>query len=276
MENENSLLVKSNTLETSRYRLNIVEQKILCKIITMINKGDTDFKDYSIKKTELVGLIGNNQNLYSNVKKYTENLLKRPITIKDYEKKETIQTNWFALIKHKNNGTISFSFHPYLKPYLLELKKCFTSFDYKNIQRLQSKYSPRIYELLKQYEKIKVRTMEIKELRDLFLLENKYKKYIDFKRNVLLISQKEINLHTDISFDFEEIKDSRKIVSIKFHIHKTKIDDRQINIDQVDGSDLESVYQNIRDIVGASISMQAIEKLIAEGEEETINYYLQN
>lgn len=288
MSKKREFLVKSNSLITSRYKLNIVEQKILCKIITMIHINDTDFKDYSIKKTELISLIGKNQNLYSNIKKYTENLLKRPITIIDHIDNETVQTNWFSLIRHKNDGSIVFNFHPYLKKYLIQLKTCFTSFDYENIQKLQSKYSPRIYELLKQYEKIGERIIMVDKLRELFFIESKYKKYTDFKKNVLEVPQKEINLHTDISFSFEEIKVGKKVSSIKFDISSKKtyysnigqVEDTinfiQANNESINDPQTELIAKKVSSIIDDSISKATIEELVKEHGIECINYHLDN
>lgn len=50
-------------------------------------------------------------------------------------------------------------------PYLLQLKERFTRYELKNILYFKNKYSIRIYELLKQYEKIGKREINIKELR---------------------------------------------------------------------------------------------------------------
>ena len=54
-----------------------------------------------------------------------------------------------------------------MKPFLLSLKSHFTTYDVRNILKLPSTYSVRIYELLKQYEKIGKRRFDLQELKEI-------------------------------------------------------------------------------------------------------------
>jgi plasmid replication initiation protein len=47
-------------------------------------------------------------------------------------------------------------------------------------------------------------------------------KYAMFKKRIILNSQYELEKYTDIFFDFCEIKEGRKVVSIKFTIYNQK------------------------------------------------------
>src|SRR5690606_31316286 len=80
----------------------------------------------------------------------------------------------------------------------------------------------RIYELLKQYEKIQERTFLLSDLRELLGAENIYPAYGNFKQRVLLPAQKELKNKTDISFKLEEIKNGRRVVKVKFIIQSVK------------------------------------------------------
>jgi hypothetical protein len=81
----------------------------------------------------------------------------------------------------------------------------------------------RIYELLKQYEKIGNRTFDIQTLRNtLGILENEYIRFVDFRRRVLKVAQQELAEKTDISFEWEEEKKNQKCVAITFIITKQK------------------------------------------------------
>ncbi len=62
---------------------------------------------------------------------------------------------------------IDVSFHPVMKPFLLSLKSHFTAYDARNILKLPSTYSIRIYELLKQYERIGQRRFDLQELKEI-------------------------------------------------------------------------------------------------------------
>jgi len=56
------------------------------------------------------------------------------------------------------------------------------------------------------------------ELKNHLSLEQHYAKYSNFKKNVLVIGKEEINCHTDIAIEFEEIFEARKVSAVKFFI----------------------------------------------------------
>ena len=125
---------------------------------------------------------------------------------------------------------IDVSFHPEMKPFLLSLKSKFTIYDVRNILKLPSSYSIRIYELLKQYEKIGRRKFELQELKEIIgvieEIDNNGKKSIkdnyplfgNFKQRVLLKSQRDLKKSTDIEFTFEPKKTGRKVTHLIFEI----------------------------------------------------------
>jgi hypothetical protein len=84
---------------------------------------------------------------------------------------------------------------------------------------LQSSYSIRIYELLKQYEKLRERSFQLSELREKLGIEDtEYSLYGNFKQRVLLQAQKELVKITDITFEFKEKKLGRRVVGVLFFI----------------------------------------------------------
>lgn len=119
-------------------------------------------------------------------------------------------------------------FDPLLKPFLLELSSKFTSYRLANIVKLKSTYAIRIYELLKQYENLKERTISLENLRYYLDAMDIYPNYANFKQRVLKPTQKELNQKTDISFDFEEIKSGRKVQKIRFIIRGQKKNDSDL------------------------------------------------
>lgn len=224
LEYENSLVVRANQLIEAKYRLTATEQKIIYMLTTMVNRNDEDFKPYNVKISDLMELIDTeNQNKYAQVKAVSRNMMKKVFTIFDTIEDEEIQVAWFSSVNYKHKkGIVEFEFSPYLKPLLLQLKACFTRFNLSNVMQLRSGYSLRLYELLKQYEKIGKREFQLSELRDLIGIRNVYSMYGHFRERVILVAQKEINAKTDISFDFEEIKEVRKVVALRFIIKTNK------------------------------------------------------
>jgi plasmid replication initiation protein len=109
-----------------------------------------------------------------------------------------------------------------MKPFYLQLEQ-YTKFRLKHILPLKSSYSFRIYEILKQYLTIGNRTISIYELKKMLEIEDKYSLYADLKRNVLQITQKEINANTDIKFTYLEEKEGKKVVAIRFYITSNEV-----------------------------------------------------
>ena len=216
-----NLVTKSNMLIEANYKLGTVEQKIILFLASQIQPHDSEFKNYKFTIREfskLVGLKGTPK--YNELKKITIDLMKKVFTVRIGN--EVTQVSWLSSVTYKENeGVMFLRFDPFLKPYLLELKRNFTSYRLENVVKLKSSYSIRLYELLKQYERIKERTFVLDELRLLLGAEEIYPSYGNFKQRVLNVAQKELEKKTDLSFDVEEVKSGRRVTSIRFII-KTK------------------------------------------------------
>lgn len=219
---ENNIVSKSNILIEANSRLNLVEQKILLCLASNIEPNDRDFKTYTFpirQFHDLLGLSGSTK--YTELSKITKELLSKVIEIRAGE--ELIQVSWLSsAIYNRNKGTIDMRFDPLLKPFLLELSSKFTSYRLANVVKLKSTYAIRIYELLKQYEDLKERTISLENLRYYLDAMDVYPNYANFKQRVLKPSQKELEQKTDISFEFEEIKIGRKVQKIRFIIRSQK------------------------------------------------------
>ena len=137
-----------------------------------------------------------------------------------------LQVAWLSSARYeKGSGMVTLKFSPDLKPYMLQLKEKFTQYQLSNILTMKSKYSPRIYEILKcnEFKKQGYIEISVEELRKILKAENIYPKYNDLKRKIIEHAQKELKKLTDIYFDFEELKTGRKVTSLKFYIHSNKI-----------------------------------------------------
>jgi plasmid replication initiation protein len=250
LQKKQDLVVKHNNLIEAKYKLSLQEQKFIVWLISQIKKDDKDFQTYEITVKDFSKLLSiHTKNSYKIMIDLSENILTRILKI--YNKKEdtTLNCNWVSSIKyHHGSGFMDVRFDPELKKYLLQLKQEFTKYNLKAVMKLNSVYSIRIYELLKQYLKIKKRVANIQKLKELLSIENKYKQYNNFKRKVLLVAQKEVNKKTDIHFKFSEIKQGRKVVSIEFTISENtqKEHDTKYIIDFADIKQKE-LYQKLID-----------------------------
>lgn len=220
---EKKLVVQHNNIVEAKYRLTISEQRLIKYLVALIEKDDEDFKAYRIAVTDLARILElKRKDYYQSMKNTTKELVTKLLVFKSTG--QTIQTTWLAsAVYHDGEGFVDLQFSPLLKTFLLQLKFEFTKYELGNVIHLKHTYSMRIYELLKQYEKIGNRTFDIQTLRNtLGILENEYIRFVDFRRRVLKVAQQELSEKTDISFEWEEEKKNQKCVAITFIITKQK------------------------------------------------------
>jgi hypothetical protein len=187
----------------------------------------------------LLGLQGTPK--YSELRQTTRELMQKVFEVRI--NKKVIQVAWLSYVAYnESEGTIDIRFDPFLRPYLLELKKNFTSYKLENVVKLKSTYAIRIYELLKQYEKLQERTFFLTDLRKMLGAEDIYPAYGNFKQRVIAPAQKELKKKTDISFEIEELKIGRRVDKVKFLITsaKNKVSSKQLDLFEGNLGDFQS------------------------------------
>ena len=227
---EKNLVVKHNNLIESRYDLNLNEQKIILYAVSKIDRKKEKFNILKIKSSDFMKLIDSSKFRYTEIKNIVKDLMKKQVEITTGESELT--SNWVSSIEYiKNSGVIELEFSEKLIPYLLQLKERFTRYELENILYLKNKHSIRVYELLKQYEKIGKREIELLDLRNcLGIAEDEYLRFSNFENRVLRTTKEEINKHTDLVINYEKIKTGRRITSILFKI-ESRDQEKEIYID---------------------------------------------
>lgn len=214
---KDSLVVKANQLVEARYNLNLNEQKVILYAASKIDREQDHFNYIELDINEFTELLDTKGKRYEEIRDIVRELRRKEVII-NTDDKEYI-AGWVSSITfYKNTGKIKLRFDDDLIPYLLQLQKRFTRYQLKNILYLKSKYSIRIYELLKQYESIGKREFELQELKKILFIENQYNRIYDLKRFVIEPAVEEINYYTDINISYDDIKKGRKIVGFAFDI----------------------------------------------------------
>jgi plasmid replication initiation protein len=216
-----TVVVKSNDLINARFNLSVAETRIILLMVSQINIDDEDFKTYRVRIRDFMesaGISANTKNVYSRAREYTKKLMKRVLEIPKQDG-TWLQVSFISSAEYPaGKGFVELQFDPKLKPYLIQLKQRFTTYEAQNVLALGSFYSIRVYELLKQYEKIGKRVISVEGLKDMLGLLDSYKSYYLFKKRVIEQAKKELDEHCDITFEYREIRVGRKIDKIEFNI----------------------------------------------------------
>ncbi len=176
-------------------------------------------KEYRISINEFAEFMGIDKNhVYVECKKTTKQMLSRVLEIQ--EPNRLLQVNWVSSADYvTGEGSVKLCFDPKLKPYLLQLKSNFTSCKLEMLLSFKSQYTMRVYTLLKQYEKLREREIELEQLREILgILKNQYQDYKNFKTRIIQTTQKELKEKADFYFEFDEIKYGRRVGAIRFRI----------------------------------------------------------
>jgi len=223
---KNSVIaIQHNNLVQAKYSMTLQQKRVMIWLVSQIKPADEDFKEHILSVKELIEVCQlSGESAYKQLKDITFSLIEKGIRIIDITTpKEDIETqiSWLSSAKYRY-GRVTLTFSPELKPYLLLLKERFTAINMIDMMQFKSVHAIRIYELLKQYENIGERILDIEEIKECCGVKDKLRKYDHFEKYLLLIAKREINEKSDIHIEFERIKPFRKIEGIKFIITKNK------------------------------------------------------
>jgi plasmid replication initiation protein len=218
------VVVQDNELIDSPKILNLQEQKLFLFLVSKLDPNNPDDIVFRISIDEFAKAIGVDSitDVYRDVRKAIKHLMGKIVTIHAIEDgcRTTTDIPILGYAKYwHGKGYADIKISVEIAPYLFLLHKSFTQYKLSQITRLSSLYAIRIYEMLKKQETFGKRTFFIDDLRKkLNVADNKLKAFKDFRKYVLEISKREINLKTDLEIDFEFIKTGRKITAVQFDI----------------------------------------------------------
>lgn len=221
LQEQTQTVVKANSLiQNARYTLSTNEQKVVLYVISKIKPEDTELQTYKITIRDLCRVCGvvSAGNNYANFETCIKNISDNSFFIYEGKKKHLVR--WIDRPTFlEEESAVVLQLDPRLRPYLLNLKQNFTQYEISNILAMKSKYSIRLYELLKSYAFIGEHTFSLEELKDM-LQTAEYTVYNNFKVRVLDVAVEEINKYTELNVGFRPIRSGRKITEISFEIDK--------------------------------------------------------
>jgi plasmid replication initiation protein len=163
-------------------------------------------------------------NSYRYLKKAVDKLIKTDIRVERPESQSIVRINICSQAEYtKREGRITIQFTDSIMPYLAQVRKKFVLYNLKEISSFNSLYTTRLYELLQEFKDTGYMLKSVEKLREIFAVGDKFKKYNHFKKRTFEHACKEINNNHELNLGYEELKEGRKVVAIKFVFTKTRI-----------------------------------------------------
>ncbi len=227
-------VVSSNDLINAKYSYTLWEKRVFLYMISQLKREDKEFPIMRIPIKELMNFYGAmGKSEYQIIRSVPENIIKKPFYIPYVASNGEKRWMFFSVIsagtqpdasEQREESYIELQFNPVLIPHLLELKEKFTKYNIRNISELQSVYSIRVFEFIKENEfKKDGFEASIDELKEMLFMKAEdnngvelYPLYADFKKRVLLKAQEDLTKFCDTTFEFDEIKEGRRVASIYF------------------------------------------------------------
>lgn len=231
---ENYLVKKKNVLNEIRANgMTLQELRFFTIYLSKINPKDINTRVVRFPISDFQSIMELGRINIRYLKKVTNSLLCKVVNVPT----ERGGYDGFQLFKKcrvdlddKGEWYIEIDSHDDALPLLFDYKDRYFSYQLWNALRLKSSNQLRMYELLKQYERIGYRIMSVEDLKkDLGINDKDYDRYNNFKKWVLDGCQQALAESTDIKFTYEPYGkkgQGGKILALKFNISK--------NMDYVD------------------------------------------
>ena len=219
--NDRKVIIANDIIQKGKFSLSAKELKIIFYIISQIKPNDCELREYEIDLIEFCRTCGINKG-GTQAKELEQALLKleQPWVIRNEQEIYSLAWSRGFYVSPITNKLV-ITLDEKLKPYLIQLKNHFTAWELIYTLHFKSKYTIRLYILLKsihyQENSIYERGYTVQELKSLLDADN-YIEYRDFHSRVLKPAIAEINKFSDKFVSYEPIKNGRSVIYIKLTI----------------------------------------------------------
>lgn len=284
-----------NELVEGKFKLSRLEFHLLAALSAHINKNTADFEWLCVSVNDLGDLLGiDNKNRFDVLEDVIERLHKRILAFESVERtsagipKRKVTTSWFtSIIYDYEHSYIVFKFAQDLKPLFLKVKEAYVEMPLGKLLPIKGIHSNRLFLLvtewiekdksLKKKRKLKnkgpvITVVSIDDLKEQLGLESNYKKWKDFRNNVLDPSVEEIRtaLGDNSYFGYEPIKTGRKYTHIRFIAKQIETYESEVVNKEEPIVLTEEQQLIVKELVGAGVVKQIAEKIVQDKPLENI------
>ena len=223
MNKKNDILMKHNTLVNAQYSITLNSNRLFIYLLYKFQKGNYGELACVIDRKELSDLLNRRSDgTVQGLSKHLNTLRKKDLNLFDLNEDGTYEYLEYGFINGfiYNSSNDTFTITANERVYNLLHKYLDDGYTPVNLEiwlSLQNTYAQRLYDLLRAWSGTKnTINYSVNKLRELMLLETKYKQYTDFRKRVLIPAIEELNDTGYFEIDYSEIKKGRAVDSIDF------------------------------------------------------------
>lgn len=265
------MLKQHNAITSGRYDFSACQLDIVFMLLSQVKEEQLI---YQIHTHDIELITGRKWNI-SQFTDSTEQLLTRMFEVHtDDDYTQFVLFQYFKYIK--GTRTIEVKLSEIALPYFFDLKNNFTHFQLKSVLGCSSKFAKRLYMIACQWRVVgkfpkPIPIIELKRM--LGLVDKKgneqFKQIGQFKDYVLEVAKKQINEHSDISFDYELYKKGRSFEYIQIFVDTSKNKPAQLEIDY---NKPVNDQKNIRSVMAYGISEEYATLIVKDGYDDFIKF----
>lgn len=235
------LVTKRNVLNEIRANsMTLQELRFFSIYLSKINTRDTTTRVVRFSISEFQSIMELESRIkITDMKRVTDSLLCKVVNVPDERGGYTafqLFKKCTVSIDEQREWYIEIDAHDDALPLMFDYKNRFFRYPLFNALRVKSTNQLRMYEILKQYEKIGERVVSVDKLKEwLWIGKDEYPRFGDFRVRVLDACQQALQENTDLKFTYEphgKKGKAGKILFLKFTIEKNEEYIDQITLDE--------------------------------------------
>ena len=209
---------ESNCLIEARYFLKLNPKKFILACISKCDSRHKIAKEMSLSAVEFekfTGISNARQELY----KAVDDLYDATILLQDPDNDVYTEHRWIQrkTIINRGKAEVTILWSDDIIKYISQLTKEFTSYKLKNVGRMESVHTIRLYELVIRFKNTdqKQRDILVEDLKLALGIGGKYSQFMHLNHRILKPAVEEINKKTDIDLQIQYIKRDRKVEKLR-------------------------------------------------------------
>jgi len=216
--NSDEIVKESNVIARAKLSPpahSVWEERIISQVVAFNRVDEKEFPERSFMIGQLVDTKNISGRQFKEIETAVNKLAGTTFTI--YKSKEHfIVFPVFAHIEY-DHGIISAQLNQSLKPHYLSLKNQFAIRSLPEFRKLSSVYSQQMFRLLNSWAGLPEAVIPVVELHNSTNApESLRKDFRNFRVRVLEVAHREINEKTSLKFNWEAVKQGRKVIAVRF------------------------------------------------------------